>query len=382
MGVAEILKPAGEGAEPSPDRTGPCPRCGESAAPLAPVAPLCLDRASVVRCHRCGIRHVRGPGEPRFVFTCDRCGLPFVADALLPHQDHRCSPCRQGEPVADLPSPAESAATEAEVLDGIGARWRFVSSPGPATYVGHLVSCIAGRMDPKLASCRVVFLDDPSVKTLALPAGTLLVSRGAIAAVEDEAELVFLLAHEVAHAATGDAAVLLGRMGFRATARHGAREDGRGWADAASDLVVLGYGRRRERDADARAVEVMLALGYDPQSALRFLSRVDTNVRAGDASLAAYAASHPPPSDRMRRVERAMYGRVATGAGKVNREVFRRVAWTAAWSPTRTPAPTRSRGLGSTDTIGRASGRSRVWIAVGIIGGLVLAAAVVAVLLG
>jgi hypothetical protein len=334
------------------------------------------------RCHRCGTRHSRGEEATRFVFTCDRCGLPFLADELPPHGENRCEPCRRGERIPALPSAAESIATEAEVLDAIRPRWRFVTSDAPAAYVENLLRIIAGKMGGSMNRCRAIFLDEPQVKTFALPAGCVVLSRGALDAVQDEAELVFLLAHELSHAVSGDAAVSLGRMGFRATARHGATEDGEGWASAASDLVLLGYGRRRETDADARAVEAMVALDYDPHAALRLLARIDIRVRAGDPLLESYATAHPPAADRMRRLERALYGRLAEGVGKVNREVFRRVTNSVSWFTIPGPQPEQAQARADADPGHQSTAWFRFWGVAAVVGGLALLAIVVLILLG
>ncbi len=356
MGVAESLsRSTGETTSRDPG-IGGCARCGDASVSAVENGPSCLERAPLARCRRCGTRRALTRAGARFLFTCARCGLPFLASELLAHHDRRCGACDRGESVPDLPTEAESAATEAEILASLSGRFRFADGGGLSAYVGRLAREIAERMGG-VPNCRVGFLDDDAVETLALPAGTILLSRGTLGVAEDEAQLVFLLAHEVAHAASGDAAVLLGRMGFRATAKRGEREDGRGWTDAASDLILLGYGRRRERDADARAVETMEALGYDPASAIRLLAKIDSLVRAGDPCLASYAIAHPPASDRIRRLEQALYGRTTVAAGKVNREVFRRLAAAAVWTPTSAPPVRRRIARGATDRPEAASGR-------------------------
>lgn len=371
MGVAESLSRSTWENSSGDSGVGGCPGCGESCVSRVETGPSCFERSPLARCPRCGTRRAETRAGVRVLFTCARCGLPFLASELLAHQDRRCAPCDRGESVPDLPSAAESAATEAEILAALSGRFRFVAAGGLSAYVDRLARQIAERMAADAAGYRVAFVDGEAVLALALPAGTLLLSRGALGMLEDEAELVFLLAHEVAHAASGDAAVLLGRMGFRATAKRGAREDGGGWTEAASDLILLGYGRKRERDADARAAETMEALGYDPDAAIRLLAKIDSHVRAGDPCLAAYALAHPPASDRTRRLERGLYGRTTVGSGKVNREVFRRVAGHATWTTIAAPDPGRKAGRRADDPLVHAPRRSRRFL----LGAILLGAA-------
>ena len=303
-----------------------CPRCAEPAAGVPGVPAAFLGGLLIRRCLRCSTRHANG----HTVFSCDACGLPFVADALLPRTEQRCQDCREGHVPADLPDPELASATEAEVLAALQGLWRFVASERTSAYLDRIARHVAARVDGA-PPVRVRLTDDARLRTLALPSGALLVSRGTIAAVEDEAELAFVLGHEIAHAASGDAAVRLVRLGFHAVAHGRERAPRASWAEAVLDLMRLGYGKRRERDADARAFEAVLALGYDPASVFRYLARLHERIGAGEADLADLAASHPPPRSRAQHLERAYYGRVhQTAALQVNREVFRRAAGSEA----------------------------------------------------
>lgn len=327
-----------------------CPRCGEPIAALPPIDALALGGVQVRRCLRCGTRSTESP-ERELVFSCEGCGLPFSTREILPHASQLCPACKDGEPATDLPDPRVVAATEAEVRSALAERWRFVSSPSVAAYLDRVTRQVARRVDGAPEESHVVLADDPTLRTLALPSGTLLVSVGTLAFLEDEAELVFVIGHELAHSASGDAAVRLVRLGFGAVVRGREAPALAAWASAAMDLVRLGYGRKRERDADARALEAMLALEYDPESAVRYLRRLQTAVEAGDPLVAESAVAHPPALDRIRRIERALWGRIHDGRIlRVNREVFRRAAGREALAaglvPTELPVPRGSSGAG------------------------------------
>lgn len=304
-----------------------CLRCGAPDGAPTPVAALPLGPAVVRRCTGCGTRSAEHLGRSSLLFTCENCGVPFLASDLLPHGEQSCPACRQGTVPPDLPDHALSAATESEVRRALPRAWNFVSSPLAQPYLDRIARTIAGRIDDAPAAAAVVVIDDPAHKTLALPSGTVLLSLGTLAFLEDEAELVFVLGHEIAHAASGEAAVRLSRIGLLAAARGPASSEPDRWADAALDLVRLGYGRRRERDADARAVDAMIGLGYDPEAAGRYLRRLAERIRAHDPAVTDLATAHTTPADRIRRIERSLYGRVpGSGMLKVNREVFRRAA--------------------------------------------------------
>ncbi len=355
---------------------GACPRCGHAIDALPPVAAFTLGGRAVSRCLRCGTRSTPGELSRDLIFSCSSCGLPFVATGLLPHAEQRCPDCRAGVPPASLPEPDVASATESEVLSALATRWRFVSSPSLSAYLDRLDRQIAGRVEGGTASGRVVLVSEPGLKTLALPSGTLLLTVDMLTFLQDEAELAFVLAHEIAHAASGDAAVRLIRLGFHAVASGSEAPAPGAWAEAALDLVRLGYGRVRERDADMRALESILALRYDPESILRYHSRLGARAERGDPGVSERVAAHPLPSERARRIEKALYGHVERDSVvKVNREVYRR-----ATGPTALATLAEDRSIGA--IADRRPVARRAWTPLRVAGVVLAIAAALGVLLG
>jgi len=304
-----------------------CPRCDEPGGKLPAVKAGTLGEGLLRRCHRCGTRVIGHGADDRYVFSCNDCGLPFIAEELLPHNGFQCPGCRSGRSAEEMPDNDLTQVMEDEVRRALGSRWEFVTSPNLTTYLQRLVSQIAGRFETAPSNCRVVLVDDWSLRTLALPSGVLLISLGSLAFLKDEAELVFLLGHELAHAASGEAAVRLVRLGYHAAASEHDHVADDVWTEAVLDLVRLGYGRRRERDADVQAMSAVLAMGYDPASVLNYLRRIGREVKKGNAEVSELATAHTPAEDRIRRLERNLFNQTATGTvPRVNRELFRRAA--------------------------------------------------------
>lgn len=329
MGVAEVTP---DRVRARPEGSDTCPRCGEASSTGPVVTAPSFGGRALRRCRRCGTRVANGTPAPRLVFTCESCGLPFLAETILPHGEHRCGPCTSGLVPPELPDRDVAVAAENEVRAALRTRWRFVTSSSAQPYLDRIARQTAGRITGAPESPRVALVDSREHSTLALPSGTLLLSTGLLDFLEDEAELAFVLGHEIAHAASGEAAVRLVRLGFQATARERSASDGLCWSDAAVDLVRLGYGRRRERDADLCALKAMLDLEYEPQSACRYLQRLHAAISRGDAAVAETEVAHPTPFDRMRHIERALCARVGltTDVLRTNREVFRRALTPAA----------------------------------------------------
>lgn len=331
MDATETVAPE---VEPStPTLRAVCPRCAEPAAGPEALTTTLLPGVALRRCWRCGTRFADRAGEERPLLSCRLCELPFLAESL--DGEGCCPDCIAGRVPDDLPHGSLAAATEQEILQALELRRRFLTSEASAVYLESLVRRVAKRIEGAPPDCRVVLLDDPSLKTFALPSGTILLSQETLDDLDDEAQLVFLLAHELAHAAF-DAGGRLIRVGLREVTREGAAHDEEAWADVAEDVMRLGYGRRRERQADERALGALLELGYEPRSVIRYLRRIEMLGVREDDRVRELALAHPPAGERIRRIEETLAGRVVGDeVGLVNREVLRRAARRHASSVTR-----------------------------------------------
>lgn len=311
-----------------------CPRCAEAASGPGPLRSTLLPGADLRRCSRCGARFAAPGGAERAVLTCGTCELPYLADDA----DTRgsCPDCLSGRVPDDLPHLALAAATQDELVSALEARWRFFTSEASATYLESLVQRVAGQVEGAPRDCRVVLFEDSALKTLALPSGLILLSQETLNDIEDEAQLAFLLAHELVHASR-DAEARLVRIVLRSVARGEPAGNEERWAEVAEDIVRLGYGRRREREADARALEAVLALGYDPSSVIRYFRHLERLGGRSDDRVRELLLAHPPAGERIRRAEALLSGGADAGSARlVNREVLRRAARSHARGATRT----------------------------------------------
>jgi hypothetical protein len=325
MDASEALNTA-TGNE-APPAMWDCPHCGEPPSGPPAVTTTLFELSALRRCVRCGSRYAASGAELGVVLDCAACGLPFLDASGKGQVGTACPDCNLGRVPPDLPDAVLAGATEREVQLALESRWRFLSSRPAAIYLNKVLRQVVKRFNGARGNPRVILFEDPALRTLALPSGMILLSQGSLDELEDEAQLAFVLAHELAHAFSGDAARRLVRLGFHAVAHEGEAQEEAAWADAAEDLVRLGYGRERERQADARALEAVLAVGYDPRSVVHYLQHLESLGERGDEKVADLFLSHPPAGDRLRRVEETLARHVDSKATRlVNREVFRRAA--------------------------------------------------------
>lgn len=171
------------------------------------------------------------------------------------------------------------------------------------TYVKNLTCKLAAEY---CGDIRVYIVDEPSFNASMSANGMLLVYTGTLLRCENEAQLAFVLAHEIAH--------------FKlrhAIAQYRTMRDGAG-AMYVFTIVTLGvggliaalgmaggfmsYSRDQEREADSVGFDIATARGYDPREA----ANLWTNVAAEDAAdptaqkRGAFTSSHPAPAERLK----------------------------------------------------------------------------------
>jgi predicted Zn-dependent protease len=138
-------------------------------------------------------------------------------------------------------------------------------------YVSDIGQRIAAKSHRPNLTYTFTVLDSEETNAFALPGGYVYITRGIMSYLNDEAELVAVLGHEVGHitarhavrqqsgaAAAGIGATLIGVLTGSG--------DLANIANAAGTALVRGYGRDMELEADSIGAEYLGRLGYDPKS--------------------------------------------------------------------------------------------------------------------
>ena len=169
---------------------------------------------------------------------------------------------------------------------------------------------ILARIRPKDSpySYTVHLIDDKQVNAFAVPGGGMIVFKGLLDEVPGDDELAGVLAHEASHVEL--------RHGLRQMIRYLGLSDvfhlagGAGLdqvqgistiSDISSLVVLFKYSRGYELEADANAVKLSRAAGYDPKGIARFLERMQK--LPGVIEPPAYISTHPATAERIRRLE-------------------------------------------------------------------------------
>ncbi len=175
---------------------------------------------------------------------------------------------------------------------------------GLVRYLGQRLARASDR--PNLPwTFRVI--DSPDINAFSVPS-YVYVNSGLINFVHgDQQELAGVIAHEIGHTCGRHAAKQMSQQAeiglFEGLLTGGRSRTIQSLANVAGNLVMLGFSRGDENDADARAVKYMLRAGYDPNALVRFFEDLKQKEGNGGGGLVTYFQTHPPTSDRIKRVE-------------------------------------------------------------------------------
>lgn len=153
------------------------------------------------------------------------------------------------------------------------------------------------------------------INAFALPGGPVWVHRGAMQAATNEAQLVAVLAHEIAHISQRHAAdriskqlvangligalgALLGNDRSAQRAQLGARLLAGGY--------MLKFSRDDEREADAVGAAIMRAAGWDAREMIAFMEILEQEHEKNAGGVATFLSSHPAPGERAERLRKTL----------------------------------------------------------------------------
>lgn len=161
-------------------------------------------------------------------------------------------------------------------------------------------------------------VEDESVNAFSHLGGYVYVHRGLLKYCKSDAELQFVLGHEIAHV---DLKHCAGRALAATRAAEVAGESGAAVADLAYNAIALGYSENQEFAADAWAFRSLLAIGRTRVDATSLLRRFDADPQFSNSAeetddpefgrigaavkrqLVDHFRSHPPAAQRLQRLQ-------------------------------------------------------------------------------
>jgi len=192
---------------------------------------------------------------------------------------------------------------------------------------GNAIKAVANEVgDTNDFEWEFTVLDSEIQNAFCLPGGKVAVYSGIMDYMDNEAELAFVVGHEIGHA--------IARHGGERMSRSILQSVGAVLVSAAFDSevidaiygtgteigVMLPYSRSNESEADAIGLILMARAGYDPSASYTFWKRF-TNNAEGSSKLESILSTHPCDSDRIKAMQdneaaaRAEYNKAKTKYG-------------------------------------------------------------------
>ncbi len=174
------------------------------------------------------------------------------------------------------------------------------------TYVRQLGNTVLREVDNKPEGLDFQFHlvdDDEMINAFAIPGGGIYIFTGLIAAMDNEAELVAVIGHEIAHVTRRHIAQrLVAAYGTELIAQAALGEEpgvvGQLVRAVAQQGFMMSYSREQERDADRWGVRYQSDSGYDPNGFITFFEKL-----AEQPSPPVFLSTHPPPTERIENIQ-------------------------------------------------------------------------------
>jgi beta-barrel assembly-enhancing protease len=222
------------------------------------------------------------------------------------------------QPLGPRPAWGFSVSEEREIgeklLSLIRTEFKLLDDPDVTQYINQLGGEILKAAEPQNFEYNFFVINNREFNAFAAPAGLIFIHSGLLEGMENENELVSVLAHEIAHAASrhiadrisksskvglGTAALILAGIALGGGTLSQVLITG-GMAAGAS--MNLKFSREDEEEADRLAFRYMQSQGRDPQAMVGMLRRM-RNLSRYRPEIPPYLLTHPEPAQRMNYVQ-------------------------------------------------------------------------------
>lgn len=187
------------------------------------------------------------------------------------------------------------------VSEKVRARYGVVQDPAIHRYVTLVGAVLATSTKRPGLPWTFIVLDTDGVNAFAAPGGFIHITRGALGLTGNEAELAGVLAHELTHVVEKHTidAIKKGKMiQMGASETLGDQAVFNRLVDKTSELVLAGFGRQEELEADREGLKLANQVGYAPTALGTFLQRLAERNKTASEKQGLFA-SHPEMKERL-----------------------------------------------------------------------------------
>jgi predicted Zn-dependent protease len=207
-----------------------------------------------------------------------------------------------------LISTADEVAIGKQMAQEVEAKEAVLADAVVQSYVSQVGNKVAQASDRKDLAWHFKVIRNKEVNAFALPGGYVYVYTGLLKGMDSEAELAGALGHEIGHVvARHSVKKLQTTYGLDILMQIAGVQQMNNAAQVAiqmgSVLVLQGYSREDEFEADYDGTYYEYKAGYNPTGMKNLLTRLKSLETQEPGALEKLLATHPPTSDRIAQVD-------------------------------------------------------------------------------
>jgi predicted Zn-dependent protease len=182
-----------------------------------------------------------------------------------------------------LLSPGQEVALGREIAEQVEREFGVYYDPELQRYISEVGEKLVDVCERKEITYHFTVLNTPMVNAFAAPGGFIFVTRGILKELDDEAELAEVMGHEIGHVVYRHGAKQFEKVfGYQTILLIGEIITKRDlsqlkkYTDFFTSLMLIGYSRKNEFEADNSGVRYSLGAGYDPRGMVDFFQKLKT----------------------------------------------------------------------------------------------------------
>jgi predicted Zn-dependent protease len=217
------------------------------------------------------------------------------------------------------------------VSEKIRERYGVVQDANVTRYVSLVGLAMAqGSTRPALPWTFIV-LDTDGVNAFAAPGGYVHITRGALALIQDEAQLAGVLAHEIIHVTEKHTIRAIQKsqavqMGAAETLSGSSSLMQRAVTATYDNIVDRGFGRADENEADEKGGAIANKTGYAPNGLIGFLTTLKERNKTETEKNGLFA-SHPDMDDRLNKIKKQIAAQKLTATATVQARYAKNITY-------------------------------------------------------
>jgi predicted Zn-dependent protease len=205
-----------------------------------------------------------------------------------------------------LVSTPEEVEIGKQVAADVESKEKLLKNSTVQSYVDGVGQKIVRVCDRKDIEYTFKVIDKKEINAFACPGGYIYVYTGLLEILDNEAQLAGVLSHEVSHLVARHSVKKLQNIyGYSILAQIALGDKAQGVAgeivNVAAMLILQGYSRDNEFEADRYGIFYAKSAGYNPQGMIQVFEKLKKMEGNPPPAVLGLLSSHPPAGDRIER---------------------------------------------------------------------------------